>query len=114
VAFERFYTTAPELASAQWLGNAVLGRPGQLVYADEYGQLPLAAVTGLQQGLFLDLTPATLNRHAWVYASRSNIVNGRAFALYNDHLATYAFPSGFLDANYDLVYTDGSSEVFHR
>jgi uncharacterized membrane protein len=111
-AFERFYTTAPELAAAGWLGGHV--RPGQLVYADEYGQLPLVAVTGAQQGLILDLTPQTLHQHAWVYASRVNVINGRAFGLYNNQLATYAFPSGFLDANYDLVYTDGSSEVFHR
>lgn len=111
-AFEYFYITAPELASAQWLGNAVL--PGQLVYADAYGQLPVATVTQMQQGLFLDLTPLTLNQHAWVYASRTNVINGRAFAFFNDHRATYFFPANFLSDNYDLVYTNGSSEVFHR
>lgn len=111
-AFEYFYTTAPEIASAQWLGENV--RPGQLVYADEYGQVPLVAVTGMQQGLFVDLTPQTLNQNAWVYASRTNIINGRAFALYKNHIATYVFPAGFLSTHYNLVYTDGSSEVFHR
>jgi hypothetical protein len=111
-AFEYFYTTTPEVASAEWLSDAI--RPGDLVYADEYGQLPLAQVSGIQQGLFVDLTPLTLNQHAWVYASRTNIIDGRSFALYNEHLATYDFPSGFLEQNYDLVYTDGSSEVFHR
>ena len=111
-AFEYFYTTTPEIASAQWLGENV--RPGQLVYADEYGQVPLVAVTGMQRGLFVDLTPLTLNQHAWVYASRTNVIEGRAFALYNEHLATYAFPSNFISTNYNLVYTDGTSEVFHR
>jgi uncharacterized membrane protein len=111
-AFEYFYTTAPELASAQWLGAAI--EPGQLVYADEYGQLRLAATTGIQDELILDLTPLTLNSHAWVYASRTNVIDGRAFAPYNEHLATYVFPADFLNDNYDLVYTDGSSEVFHR
>jgi hypothetical protein len=111
-AFEYFDTTTPELASAQWLGNAIV--PGQLVYADEYGQLPLVAMTGIQNGLLLDLTPRTLNDQAWVYASRTNVTDGRAFGLYNDSFATYVFPAGFLSANYNLVYTDGSSEVFHR
>lgn len=112
-AFEYFDITAPELASAQWLGAAV--ERGQLVYADEYGQLRLAATTGIQKGLLLDITPQTLDQNAWVYASRTNVVNGRAFALYNEDLfASYAFPSNFLDVNYDLVYTNGSSEVFHR
>ena len=71
-------------------------------------------MTEIHKGCLLDLTPLTLNQHAWVYASRTNVINGRAFALYNDHIASYVFPADFLDANYDLVYTDGSSEVFHR
>jgi uncharacterized membrane protein len=112
-AFEYFVTTAPELASAQWLGKAI--RPGQLVYADEYGQLRLAATTGIQSGLLLDITPQTLDQNAWVYASRTNVVYGRAYALYNQNrFASYGFPADFLNANYNLVYTDGSSEVFHR
>jgi uncharacterized membrane protein len=111
-AFEYYYFTAPEIDSARWLGRAV--QAGQLVYADEYGQLPLNAVTGIQRGLFVDLTPQTLNQTAWVYASRTNVIEGRAFALYKEHLATYVFPSSFLSSHYNLVYTNGSSEVFHR
>ena len=111
-AFEHFYHTAPEFAAARWLGQSV--RPGQLVYADEYGQLPLDEVADIQHGLILDLTPETLNQHAWVYASNANVVNGRTFASYNDHTVTYVFPSDFLRSHYNLVYTDGSSEVFHR
>jgi hypothetical protein len=110
--FEYFYTTRPEVAAARWLGKAA--RPGQLVYTDEYGQVPLAIVTDIRRGLFIDLTPLTINQHAWVYASRANIINRRAFALYNEHIASYVFPASFLDANFDLVFTDGSSEVFHR
>jgi hypothetical protein len=111
-AFEYFYTTTPEFAAAQWLGKFAL--PGQLIYADEYGQLPLVAATGIQRGLIVDLTPKTLDQHAWVYASRTNVLNGRAFAFYSEHIASYVFPADFLLANYNLVYTDGSSEVFHR
>jgi uncharacterized membrane protein len=110
--FERYYMTAPELASARWLGTSV--RPGQLVYADRYAQLPLYAVAGIYHGLVGDVTPLTISQHAWVYASRANVVDGRARALYDDHTVTYVFPAAFLGANYDLVYTDGSSEVFHR
>jgi uncharacterized membrane protein len=111
-AFEYFYTTAPELASAHWLASQ--DQPGELVYADEYGQVPLSAATGIQNGLMTDLTPETISQHAWIYASRANVVSHYAFALYNEHLATYVFPAAFLDANYGLVYTNGSSEVFRR
>ncbi len=110
--FERYYMTAPELASARWLGASV--RPGQLVYADRYAQLPLSAVAGIYRGLVSDVTPLTISQHGWVYASRANVVDGRARALYDDRTVTYVFPAAFLGANYDLVYTDGSSEVFHR
>lgn len=111
-AYEDFYKSTPELAAAQWLGKT--RKPGQLVYADEYAQLPLEAMTGIQDGLILDVTPETLNQHAWVYASRTNVTDGRAIGLFNNHLATYVFPSSFLENYYDRVYTDGSSEVFYR
>jgi len=110
--FEYFYVTAPEIASAHWLGGQF--QVGDLVYADEYGQVPLAAGTSITEGLLTDLTPRTLAAHAWVYASQANVLHDRAFALYNNQLATYKFPAAFLDANYDMVYTNGSSEVFHR
>lgn len=111
--FERFYMTSAELASARWLGAAV--RPRQLVYADRYAQLRLYATTGITRGLIIgDITPFTINQHAWVYASQSNVLDRRARVLFNNHLVTYAFPIGYLNANYDLVFTDGTSEVFHR
>ncbi len=110
--YEQFYVTDPELAAAAWLGAQAA--PGQLVYADEYGQLPLVSVTGISSGLLLDITPETLSGDAWVYASRTNVIDGRARASYDGHSVSYVFPSGFLNANYDLVYTNGTSEVYHR
>jgi len=110
--FQQFYVTDPELASATWLGGQV--GPGQLVYADEYGQLPLVSMTGISAGLLLDLTPETLDQHAWVYASPTNVLDGQAHASFAGHSISYIFPSRFLNANYNLVYTNGSSEVYHR
>jgi uncharacterized membrane protein len=109
--YERYYTTVPEIASAQWLGEQV--QPGRLVYADRYGELRLNAETGISQGLLNDITPQTLDQNAWVYASQANIVDGRARQQFDNHTVTYAFPLGFLDANFNVVYTNGSSEVFH-
>jgi uncharacterized membrane protein len=110
--YERFYMTAPELAAAQWVGAVV--PPGQLVYADRYAQLPLIAMTGIGRGLMLDVTPVTLDQHAWVYASTTNVVDGRGRAQFDGDDVVYAYPARFLRENYNLVYTDGSSEVFHR
>ena len=112
-AFQYFYATSAELASAHWLGYRY--RFGDLVYADEYGQVPLAAATKISSGLMTDLTPRDAQRAMpGSTPARPMCGYGYAFALYNEHLATYVFPAAFLDANYSMVYTNGSSEVFHR
>ena len=110
--YESFYMTTQEIASATWLVNAAPS--GQLVYADEYGELRLAAAGGYRPGMFDDITPLTIDRHAWVYASQTNIMDKTAHSYVSSYSATYAFPIRFLDLNYDTVYTDGSAEVFHQ
>jgi uncharacterized membrane protein len=113
--YERFYMATPELAAAQWLGGKI--RNGQLLYADRYAQLSLVAMTGIgsdSDTLIGDITPLTLSSHAWIFASQTNVVDGRARALFDNHTVTYTFPEQFLVTNYNLVYTNGSSEVFNR
>jgi uncharacterized membrane protein len=110
--YSAFFKTDTDLASASWLGAHV--REGQLVYADQYGQLPLVSVTGIVSGLMLDITPGTLSSQAWVYANRTNVILGQAHSSFGDHTISYVFPARFLNANYNLVYTNGSSEVYHR
>ena len=110
--FERYDITSPELSPAIWLGQHA--SKNQLIYADRYAQLPLVAMIGLPRALLPDVTPETLDRHAWIYADTTNITDGRARVLFQGHFVTYVFPLAFLKANYDTVYTDGSSEVFHR
>ena len=110
--YEQFDMTTPELASASWLIDAM--RPGQLVYADNYGQLRIFAVAGYPPTLLTDITPLTIDQHAWVYATRTNVVDKQAASYFDNQGIFYAFPFSFLDANFDIVYTDGSSEVFHR
>jgi uncharacterized membrane protein len=110
--FERYYVTTPELASASWLGQHV--EPGQLVYADRYASLRLTAMTGMAWGVLPDVTPQTLDHYAWIYASRTNTIDHRARADFENKAVVYAFPVSFIEANFNTVYTDGSSEVFHR
>ncbi|MFD0468445.1 hypothetical protein ACFQ0B_09150 [Nonomuraea thailandensis] len=49
-----------------------------------------------------------------MYASWANTAVGRARSLFDNQLALYAFPTGFIEAHYDLVYTSGVTKVFHR
>lgn len=105
-----FDMSAPELAAASWLGKAA--PPGQLIYADRYAQLRLLAMNGSRAGMLSDVTPLTLDQHAWIYADRTNVVERTGMAFFDNESASYAFPFPFLDANYNLVYSDGTSEVF--
>lgn len=110
-AFERFYMTPQELMSARWLGEHFSN--GQLVYSDEYGQLRIHAETGITNGLLTDIVPAVLDQNAWIYASRANIIDHQARGFYQGHLAKYVFPIQFISTHYNLVFTDGESELFH-
>jgi uncharacterized membrane protein len=112
--FERFYIHSSEIASAQWLAGQVNGKQA-LVYSDRYGQIRLFSQLGAARtGMFSDLDPQVMNRSGWVYASQVNVIDGRARSSVNNSLATYAFPKAFINDHYDLVYTNGTAEVFHR
>jgi hypothetical protein len=109
---ERFYVTRPELASADWLRAARYR--GGLLYTDRYGQLRVISQRVPTDGLLLDITPATLGQHAWIYASAVNTIEGRARGLTGDRYATYRFPSRFIADHWNTVYANGSSAVYHR
>jgi len=110
--YNEFDISAPELAAASWLAREA--PPGQLIYADRYASLRLAAIMGNRPGMLSDITPMTLNSEAWIYASRANVTQRSAVSYFDDQNATYAFPFRFLNANYDLTYTNGTSEVYYR
>jgi uncharacterized membrane protein len=107
--FERQYMTPAELASAQWIEAH---SPDGIVQSDRYGQLRISATTG--RVVPTNLTPETIDRDAWVYATRTNIVLGRARGQVGSSSATYQWPNAFLDDNFDVVYDNGDSKDYHR
>jgi uncharacterized membrane protein len=107
--FERQYTTPAELAGATWATDES-GR--QLLYADRYGQLRLFA-SGDRLAL-TNLTPETIDRYAWVYGTRTNVVRGRARGEIGNYSSLYAWPTRFLDNYFDVVYSNGDSKAYHR
>jgi uncharacterized membrane protein len=109
--YERYFTTVQETASAQWLVKQA--QPGQLIYADRYAALRLYDENASVLGMINDVTPMTIDQHAWVYGSSVNIVDDRARQSFDNHLVIYKFPINFLNANFSVVYTNGASEVFH-
>jgi uncharacterized membrane protein len=109
---ERYVVPVPDLAAADWVVQHT--GSSQLVYADRYGALTLIAQNANTNGLFTDVTPETLDLQSWVYATSVNVLQHRARQDFEDHLVTYVFPASFLNSHFGVVYTNGSSEVFHR
>jgi uncharacterized membrane protein len=111
--YQEFVMSGQDLAAASWVDKTA--PLGQFIYADHYAQLRLDTVAGpSRSGVFDAITPETLDQHAWVYASSVNVKYDIVRSLFGSDVTTYAFPWRFLDSNYDVVYTNGSSEVFHR
>lgn len=110
--YAEFGTTAPELAAAGWLGRHA--ERGQPIYADRYATLRLLEMFGARSAMLSDVTPLTISSQGWVYADRTNVVDGVGMAYFQNQTSSYAFPMGYLRANYDLVYTDGTAEVYSR
>jgi uncharacterized membrane protein len=110
--YENFVVYEPDLAAADWLTKETSA--GQVIDADRYGELRLAALAGERSGTFGDITPETIDQHAWVYATRTNAIDNIVESDTGAHTGVYAFPKLFLDSNFNVVYTNGASEVFHR
>lgn len=109
---DRFFMYEPELAGADWLGPRVAVK--ELVYADRYAVLRLYAETTIKDRVITDITPRTLHRNGWIYANRSNVVDGRTRSLVDNRLAVFGFPTEFVQNHYNLVYSNGYSQVYRR
>lgn len=110
--YQNFDVSTQELAAATWVNDEAT--PNQLIYADRYAQLRLNSVAGTRNGVLGDITPETVDQNAWIYASRTNLQDNITRSVTGNYGITYAFPKGFLDTNFDVVYNNGTSEVFHR
>lgn len=110
--YENFVVYEPDLAAAEWLTREA--PINQLIFADRYGDLRLVTLVGERSGIFGDVTPETIDQHAWVYATRTNLKNNITESYTGAYAGVYAFPKLFLDSNFNVVYTNGTSEVFHR
>jgi uncharacterized membrane protein len=110
-AYDYFYITSGEATAAQWLVDEAGRNP--LIYTDSYGYLRIWNATAYAARPQTWLTPATVDRGAWVYAQAYEVNDGRAYGSINGSSTVYGFPASFLSANYDTVYSDPTARVYH-
>jgi uncharacterized membrane protein len=106
---ERFVVSDAELATAWWLADT-LG-PDALVHTDRYGQLVLSNVAPDATFGYLDvLHPVAIDERAYIYLSRTNIVEGRARGLKGRSFAVWKIPDDMFDHR-SVVYSTEVSRV---
>jgi uncharacterized membrane protein len=108
-AYERFYISDAELASARWLQDHTAHN--DVIFTDRYGKLRLWGGTGITE-VFDTLTVGTLDQQAYVYASKPNVELGRTRGQINQYASIYQFPAAFLDAKKATMYSNGISRVY--
>lgn len=110
--YDRFYTHESEVKSSKWLSNNYDNN--YLLYADEYSHLRLILFSSIiSTDIVLDMLPSTMDRKAYVYSSYLNTIENRTFTpYYGFKFMGYNFPTEFLNQNKNLIYNNGSSEVF--
>jgi uncharacterized membrane protein len=112
VDYQRFVVNTQDLSAGAWVLKEA--PPGQVIQTDRYGELRLVTMAGQRPGILGDITPETTDQHAWVYATRANVMDNIAQSETGAYSAAYAFPKLFLDTNFNVVYINGTSEVLHR
>ena len=97
--------------ASTWL--AAHKEPRALIWSDKYGELRLVFAGATHPTPEVDLTPATIDRNSYVFATTGNVA-GRARGSLNlgRDQVVYTFPAGFLDANKDLIYSTSTTRVY--
>ncbi|HEX8762609.1 MAG TPA: glycosyltransferase [Candidatus Saccharimonadales bacterium] len=111
VDYQHFYIHDSEVAAAKWL-EADRGVRRDVIYADRYANLRLAVPTTINGHVMSDITPETLAKYAYVYATQTNIVDGATMSSYKEKTITVQFPRGFIEANKSTLYSNDFTKVY--
>ncbi|HVC26286.1 MAG TPA: DUF2206 domain-containing protein, partial [Acidimicrobiales bacterium] len=108
-AYQSYYFTDADVASATWIQQHVTG--GTVVYTDSYGTIQLGQL-GRQRAIVSSVIPQLLEPGAYVYATSTNVVDRTARATADGSTVTFRYPVAFLDRVKNVVYSTGTTEVF--
>jgi uncharacterized membrane protein len=109
--YDRFYTYESEVKSLEWLSKYYNQKDE--IYLDVYAILKAYYFSRIEENNTLkDILPSTIDKNAYVYSGYVNTIHKRTFVDYELKLMSYNFPTEFLNQNKNLIYNNGSSEVF--
>jgi hypothetical protein len=102
-----------DVVAIGWLADHL--PPQQFVQSDSlasdvFGDVNLIDVTGNR--FIGSIDPVILNEHAWVFASRTNIVLGRAGGGNTAVVSLFRFPRAYLSSTRSVLYASSTDAVF--
>lgn len=108
--YNELYTHDSEIKSASWLSNN--RDKNDLIYADVRGLSKLWLSDTTYSEIISDIFPSTLDTNAYIYSSYTNTVKNGTYIYSGGQLINYEFPTTFLNVNKNLIYNNGSSEIY--
>ncbi|MFE5937443.1 DUF2206 domain-containing protein [Streptomyces sp. NPDC056470] len=66
----------------------------------------------IQRRSMNDIYPALVEEHSYVFLDAANVRKGEASIVYRGDVVTYRYPSAFLDATKDKVYSSDGTEIY--
>jgi len=107
---EDFTVSAPELATAIWIRKHVTSP--DIVQSDLFGQLVLLSEPGTYD-LIYEIVPPEVDSNAYIYLSPFNLMKGVSQAESNAYQISYRSNVRFFNKNFYVVYSTGSTRVYH-
>ena len=106
--YNKYYTLTSEIDAARWLER---NRDAVEIYADEIASLNLSAYANLVD-IRYDVFPSTITKSSYIYLSNINVNSAISFVSYNIDFITYKTPIEFISDNKNLIYNNGSSQIY--
>jgi uncharacterized membrane protein len=109
---QQFTITTPEFATANWLRSNV--QYPNLVQTDLYGQLVLLSVPG-SYGMVDEIVPPEVDNSAYIYLSQVNLGDDSTQADVGNgqYLSLYRTTTKFFNKSFYVVYSTGTTRVYH-
>lgn len=108
------YSHEYDISSGRWIYGSDNGASGNL-FIDHSSKSRLIMVKPLDQDKLHtneDITPLTIRKNSYVYASNLNKVGGISIQVIQRIGIPITFPTEFLNDNKNKIYNNGGSEIF--
>jgi len=106
---ERFVYSSAERRTALWLSENV---KNGLVQSDRYGRVLLTGTPWATYDNVDIMHPAYIDERAWVFATRTNLIDGRARGYLDKIFAVYEAPVDRLERERSIVYATEHTRIY--